>query len=112
MIFNKWLTHPAGLEPATLGSEDRCSVQLSYQIANAMLDDGAEDEECVYVINIEDDEQVVREYIEQFMDTTEMTGEEMDHAIEMTQLQFAICLAERCGVIEKDGGIIRLLQNI
>ena len=23
-------THPAGLEPATLGSEDRCSVQLSY----------------------------------------------------------------------------------
>src|SRR5438552_7207499 len=22
--------HPAGLEPATLGSEDRCSVQLSY----------------------------------------------------------------------------------
>ena len=22
--------HPAGVEPATLGSEDRCSVQLSY----------------------------------------------------------------------------------
>src|SRR5690349_15739743 len=24
-------THSAGLEPATLGSEDRCSVQLSYE---------------------------------------------------------------------------------
>jgi hypothetical protein len=25
------LTHSAGLEPATLGSEDRCSIQLSYE---------------------------------------------------------------------------------
>ena len=23
--------HSAGLEPATLGSEDRCSIQLSYE---------------------------------------------------------------------------------
>src|SRR5271156_2157259 len=24
------VTHPVGLEPTTLGSEDRCSIQLSY----------------------------------------------------------------------------------
>src|SRR5437660_630904 len=27
-------THSAGLEPATLGSEDRCSIQLSYECSS------------------------------------------------------------------------------
>src|SRR5690348_14855454 len=31
-------THSAGLEPATLGSEDRCSIQLSYECGTAAVD--------------------------------------------------------------------------
>tara|TARA_B100000989_G_scaffold43078_2_gene27446 strand:- start:541 stop:720 length:180 start_codon:yes stop_codon:yes gene_type:complete len=33
LIFNEFLATPAGLEPATLCLEGRCSIQLSYGAA-------------------------------------------------------------------------------
>ena len=38
LLFNRFLATPAGLEPATLCLEGRCSIQLSYEAAGKEIE--------------------------------------------------------------------------